>query len=67
MSLDSKEELKSLKHIISSFSNFINESKKDIYTGDEKIPFKKRNEVYKKIFIYEFEYAIKQFQRYTKG
>jgi hypothetical protein len=61
MSIDSKEELRPLKFIISSFSEFVLQSKRDIYTGEEKIPFTQHNEKYQKILLYEFKDTIRQF------
>lgn len=63
MSIDSEEELRTLKFIVSSFSDFESKSKRDIYTGEERIPFTQRNEEYQKIMLYEFKDTIKQFLR----
>ena len=61
MSIDFDEELKPLKTIISSFSEFVKDSKQDIYTNDDKIPFNKRNKEYKTLLKNEFKNAVNEF------
>ena len=51
-----------LELISSSFSNLCeNTSPLDIYSGEESIPFEKRDSLYKNILRMEFSDAIKEF------
>jgi len=51
-----------LELISSSFSNLCeNTSPLDIYSGEESIPFEKRDSLYKNILRKEFSDAIKEF------
>jgi len=51
-----------LELISSSFSNlYENLSPLDIYSGEESIPFEKRDSLYKNILRKEFSDAIKEF------
>lgn len=51
-----------LELISSSFSNLCeNSSPLDIYSGNESIPFEKRDSLYKNILRKEFSDAIKEF------
>ena len=52
-----------LELISSSFSNLCeNTSPLDIYSGNESIPFEKRDSLYKNILRKEFSDAIKEFK-----
>lgn len=61
--IEAKSEI-NFKLISYSFSNFCeNSSPLDIYSGNESIPFEKRDSLFKNILRKEFSDAIKEFNK----
>lgn len=62
-----EEDYLDLKHCIIPFSYFFRRKERFIYDGNEKIPFRKRDSLYKSIFLQEFKDSIKMFKNNRKN
>jgi hypothetical protein len=53
-----------LSYIIKPYSNFLTvNTKPDIYSGEEAIPFEERHPIFKSIMKLEFQHEMRQFER----
>lgn len=53
-----------LSRIVTPYSSFfIVERKRDIYTGDEKLPFKQRHPTFRSLMKLEFQDALRNYER----
>jgi len=62
--IEFKEE--DLKRVVIPFSSVFLKNEKFIYDGSEKVPFSKRDPLYKTILLQEFSGIIKMFRRNRK-